>query len=275
MVPDLANPFFPPLIKAAQSRARRAELELYIADTDEHRYDELPLVRAITKQVDGLVLASPRMSDAELREVVAMAPTVLVNRRVDGAAAVLIPSADGMRQAVEHLYALGHRRCMYLGGPSHSWSNAQRRAAVRATCRRLGISYTAAGPLEPRYESGVRAADLVLADGATAVIAYDDLIALGVIARLKERGVQAGRDISVIGTDDSPFAAIATPPLTSIRVPSASAGNIAIKLLLDLLASGGTDDPPRIELSTELIVRATTVPAASSVTREGGQPALA
>lgn len=261
IVPDIANPFFARLIKAVQAEARRGGLALFIGETDEHRLDEHPLVKAMAKQVDGLVLASPRMSDGQVRELAGIASIVLINRKVRGVPSVLIPSADGMRQAVDHLAALGHERCAYLAGPPNSWSNRQRRSAIRASCRRRGMSYTEMGPFEPRFESGIRAADPLIAAGATAVIGYDDVIALGAISRLAERGVRAGRDISVVGVDDSPLAAIACPPLTSVRVPSAKAGAVAVDLLLDLLAGRDANGGLPAELPTDLIVRSTTAPA--------------
>lgn len=260
VVPDIANPFFPPLIKAAQQQARIGDYALFIADTDEHAQDEFPLVRAMTKQVDGMVLVSPRMSDAQVREVIELVPTVVINRKLSGALAVLIPATDGMEQAVEHLVALGHRSVIYLAGPATSWSNVQRRNSLRRACGRRGIAFTQLGPFEPRFESGLRAGDLVLAEGVKAVIAFDDVVALGLMNMLANRGVRVGADISVIGVDDSSFASIASPPLTSIRVPSAAAGSTAVRLLLDLLSGAGSGAMSVVELPTELIVRSSTGP---------------
>jgi DNA-binding LacI/PurR family transcriptional regulator len=260
VVPDIANPFFPPLIKAVQQHARLSDYALFIADTDEQAREEFPLVRAMAKQVDGLVLVAPRMSDEQIREVIELAPTVVINRQLAGAHAVLIPTTDGMEQAIDHLVALGHRSVVYLAGPATSWSDLQRRNGVSRTCGRHGIGFTQLGPFEPRFESGLRAGDLVLADGATAVIAYDDLVALGLISRLTDRGVRVGSDVSVIGVDDSPFASMASPPLTSVRVPSAAAGSTAVRLLLDLLSGQESAESSVLELPTELIVRSSTGP---------------
>jgi DNA-binding LacI/PurR family transcriptional regulator len=239
VVPDIANPFFPPLIKAVQQQARLGDYALFIADTDEHARDEFPLVRAMAKQVDGLVLTSPRMSDAQIREVIELVPTVVINRNLTGALAVLIPTTDGIEQAIDHLVALGHRSVVYLAGPATSWSDVQRRNGVSRACGRHGIRFAELGPFEPRFESGLRAGDLVLAEGTTAAIAYDDLVALGLINLLTDRGVRVGADVSVIGVDDSPFSSMSSPPLTSVRVPSAAAGSTAVRLLLDMLSRQG------------------------------------
>jgi len=261
IVPDIANPFFATLAKAAQARARRREYAVFLADTDEHPAEEYELARAITKQVDGLLLVSPRMSEDHLYEIVELIPTVLVNRRVEGLPAVAVPSADGMRQAVEHLHALGHRRCAYVSGPRNSWSNQQRRAAVGDACADLGMELVEFGPYEPKFDAGVRSADLIRGAGATAVIAHNDVVALGVIFKLSERGVVVPRDISVVGVDDTIIASTANPALTTVRLPLRELGVHAVDAMLETLDAGIDRPPSVIELETALIVRGTTGPA--------------
>ncbi|MGW4797674.1 LacI family DNA-binding transcriptional regulator [Nonomuraea sp. NPDC004297] len=260
IVPDVANPFFPPIIKAVQARAARKDLAVVLADTDERPADELERARVLAKQVDGLVMVSPRTTEARIGEIGALGPTVFVNRHVPGAPTVIIDNADGVRQAVEHLVALGHRAIGYLSGPRRSWSNKQRGAAMTDACAHLGAELTVFGPFEPQVQAGVQAADLLYGSPVTAVVAYDDLIAMGVMARMAERGQSVGRDLSVIGIDDSPLSGVAYPTLTSIHVPGAEAGATAVDLLLDVL--DGTDDPaPLVELETYLVVRSSTGPA--------------
>ncbi|SDT38857.1 LacI family DNA-binding transcriptional regulator [Microlunatus soli] len=260
LVPDIANPFFPPIIKAVQARASAKGRTVVIADIDERPGDELERARQLRKRTDGLVIASPRTTDARLAELSELAPVVFVNREVPDAASVIIDSGDGMAQAVEHLAALGHRVIGYLNGPRRSWSNEQRRQAIGSTADRLGLTVLEYGPYEPQVQSGVHAADLLLAGEATAVIAYDDLIALGVMARLTERGIRTGTDISVIGVDDSPMSAMAYPTLTTIHVPGAEAGTVAVDSLLGLL-DGTIEHPEPIRLETRLVVRSSTGPA--------------
>ena len=175
-----------------------------------------------------------------------------------GGTSVIIDSADGMDQAVDHLAALGHRTIAYLNGPRRSWSNAQRQKAIKLACRRHSITMIEFGPFEPQIQSGVHAADLLLASEATGVIAYDDLIALGVIARLTERGVRTGQDISVIGVDDSPMSAMAYPTLTTVHVPGAEAGIAAVDALIALI--DGADPGEVVRLETRLVIRSSTGP---------------
>jgi LacI family transcriptional regulator/LacI family repressor for deo operon, udp, cdd, tsx, nupC, and nupG len=260
LVPDIANPFFPPIIKAVQSRAGAKSRTVVVADTDEHPSDELESARRLRKRTDGLIIASPRTPAARLDEFAELGPVVFVNREVPGSASVIIDAGDGMQQAVEHLAALGHRTIAYLAGPRRSWSNSQRRTAIAETAEQLGLSIIEYGPYEAQVQSGVHAADLLLAGDATAAIAYDDLVALGVMARLTERGIRTGTDISVIGVDDSPMSAMAYPTLTTVHVPGSEAGTVAVDTLLGLL-DGSVQQPEPIRLETRLVVRSSTGPA--------------
>jgi len=260
LVPDIANPFFPPLVKAVQQAAHRHDLALFIADSDEQVEEEIGLARAMAKQVDGLVLASPRADDRRLHQVRQLTPVVVVSRDVPGVPAVLTPPDEGLRQAVEHLAALGHRSVVYLAGPAESYADVERRHALDQACRAHRLSLTVLGPFQPRFEAGLRSADLVLAQQATAAVAYNDQIALGLMSRLAERGRVVGRDVSVVGIDDTWIGSVATPALTTVRVPAAAAGTAAVRLLLD--GRAGADPDTRVELATELVVRASTGPAA-------------
>jgi DNA-binding LacI/PurR family transcriptional regulator len=257
IVPDIANPFFPALVKAAQARARAKDYSVFLADTSEDPVVEAQLIRAMAKQVDGVIACSSRMAEAKLREIANVTSLVLVNRRLSGVPAASMDMAGGIRQAVEHLHALGHRSCVYLAGPRPSWSNRQRQKALKAISDRLGIDLTILGPFDPGYEAGLRAADQALAHEPTAIVAFNDLIALGVMARLGDRGVAVPDDVSVVGFDDIQMAAIASPPLTTVWAPTAAVGEAAVDLLLGPHAGNGRQVR---ELRTELRVRSSTGP---------------
>ena len=261
IVPDIANPFFPPLIKAAQKRANAGDHALYIADGEEDPYTEFRAIRMLAKQVDAVIACSSRMSENQLRDAAALVPLVLVNRTFEDLPAVLLDIGSGMRQAIEHLHALGHRRCVYLAGPAGSWSDRQRLRALRQTCRRLGIDSLRLGPFEPSYEGGVRAADVALADGASAIVAFNDLMALGVLARLSDRGVPVPAQVTVVGFDDIRMATMASPPLTTVASPAAEAGRVAIELALDPLAARDRGGQGAQTLPTQLRIRASSGPA--------------
>jgi DNA-binding LacI/PurR family transcriptional regulator len=259
LVPDLANPFFAPMIKSVQRQARSHDLALLVADSDEIVDEELVLAQAMAKQVDGLILASPRLDETRLREIARAKPVVIISRDVGGIPAVLTPPDNGLGQAVDHLAALGHDALVYLAGPPEAYANTERRRVLHAACRRRNLPLTELGPFQPRFDAGIRAADLVLAQRATAVVAYNDQVALGLMAMLANRGCRVGRDISVIGIDDTSMARQANPPLTTVRVPADEAGAAAVRLLVGRHGTGA-DAAARIVLPTELMVRASTAP---------------
>lgn len=258
IVPDIANPFFPPIIKAVQARASVRGKTVLITDVDEHPADEIERAQMMRKRVDGLIVVSPRTPESKMHLLADLGPIVFVNRRVEGSANVIIENEGGMLEAVEHLAALGHRKVAYLNGPRRSWSNTQRQQAIRTAAKTHKVELVEFGPFEPQMQAGVRAADLVYATDITAVIAYDDMIALGLMARFNERGVRVGHDMSIIGIDDSPMSGMAYPTLTSIQVPGTEAGASAVDIVLDLAQHPDEDEPPVIQLETRLIVRGST-----------------
>lgn len=168
-------------------------------------------------------------------------------------------AANGIEQLVAHLAELGHERVAFLSGPDTSWSNTQRRNGLRAAAPKHGLTVTELGPYPPRYEGGVAAAEDVLGAEVTATIAYNDVMALGVLARLREEGVRVPEDMSLTGFDDLVFAGLCDPAMTTVAMPVREAGRLAVELLL---AGPGEDDAPvRQEwLDTKLVVRATTAP---------------
>ncbi|GAA3346308.1 LacI family DNA-binding transcriptional regulator [Amorphoplanes nipponensis] len=260
VVPDLGNPFFPGVVKGIQARAREADHAVFLADTDEDPAAEVRLVRTLAKQVDGLVLCSPRMSGTELRGFATQTPLVLLNRRVGRIPAVTVDNPGGMRQAVTHLTALGHRRIAYVAGPRTSWSNRERVRGLRAAVAAAGAHLAEIGPVQPQFDGGVAAADPVLAAGVTAVIAYNDVIALGLLSRFNARGIAVPAEISVLGFDDIALAAMVHPSLTTVGLPMESSGRAGVDLLLALLRDPEGAGATRRELGTHLMVRASTGP---------------
>jgi DNA-binding LacI/PurR family transcriptional regulator len=262
VVPDVANPFFSAMLKGCTARAREVRHVVFLADAAEDPRVEAEVVGAMAKQVDGVVLCSPRMQPAHLARLVGTTPLVLVNRDEAGLPAVLMDSADGARQALEHLAALGHRRIAHLAGPPASWAGDQRLRGVRAAATANDVEAVELGPFPPTFQGGVQAADLALARGVTAILAFNDLMAVGVLNRLASRGVAVPRDISVVGFDDIEMSSMTTEPLTTVRMPMEAGGRAAVDLLLDGLDAADEPDaaPAHRWLPTQLIVRSTTAP---------------
>lgn len=253
IVPDVANPFFPPLIRAAQERADTAGYCVFLGNSDENPEREDVLLGRFAGQVEGIVLVSSRLPQARIRAVAATKPLVLVNRDVEGIPRVLIDTAGGIAAAVRHLVDLGHRRIVYVAGPAASWSNEQRKLAVRRAAVQAKVEIVALPAVRPSFESGRKAVPAILQSGATAVIGFDDLTSQGVLAGLHERGFSVPGQISVIGCDDI-AGAITLPPLTTISSRSREAGETAVGVLFDMLGDRGVTDV-RYVLKTELVVR--------------------
>lgn len=254
VVPDIANPFFPPLIRSVGARATELEIAVLIADTEENPAREAAALGLLTTRTDGVVLASSRQTKSAIVEWSRRIPLVLVNRDIAGIPRVLVDTGRGVGRAVEHLAELGHTRIAYVVGPRHSWSNRERRRAILQAAQEFGLQVTLIKGFGPTYDDGMRSAAPVLASGATAMIAFDDLMAQGAMAGFVKAGIDVPGEMSVVGCDS--FLATKTyPQLTSVQSRSEEAGPIAVELLL------GTLDPhARVVISGDLVIRETTAP---------------
>ncbi|MEU6999177.1 LacI family DNA-binding transcriptional regulator [Nonomuraea sp. NPDC046570] len=258
IVADIADPFFPPLIKAAQAQARARDYHVFVADTDENPQVEEELIQTLSKQVDGVLLCSPRLSGKTIERLHEEVPFVVVNRRLRGMPTVLMDVGEGARLAVQHLTGLGHRRIALVSGPGGSWIGKRMREAVAGIG---GLDLVLLGPCPPTEEGGQAVAADVVASRVTGVLACNDLVALGLIEGLYERGVRVPEDISVIGVDDIVPARLNRPRLTTIAMPTAAAGRMAVDLLLQSVDDG--DSATVATLQTSLVVRDSTGEAPS------------
>jgi len=269
IVPDMENPFFAAIAKAVQRRARTAGLAVLVADTDDDATLEAEPIAQMHELVDGIILCSPRTHDEALVELTASGPEVLlVNRRSEHLRSVVVDNRDGVRQALAHLHALGHRHVAYAGGPRASWSDAERRSGLAPEVHGLdGLTTTTLGHFPPTFAGGVAAADLLVASGATAVLAHNDLMALGLLDRLRARGTAVPEEVSVVGYDDVPAAGFVSPALTTVAVPLDRLGRAAVDLLLDPDAAVGTEGDPTLAAASHVLPVALTVRASSGPAR--------
>lgn len=255
IVPDIANPFFPPMIKAAQEDADSSGFCVFLGNSDEDPAREDQLLARFLGQVEGFILVSSRMSEQRIRHYVDRCPLVLVNRDIKGLPRVLIDSGPGVSEAVHHLAAHGHKSIAYLSGPKRSWSNTQRLAAIKRAGKDLGLDVSIVSATSPSYQAARNAVPRLVKTGATAIVSFDDLTAQGIIAGLDDQGLSVPRDISVVGCDDV-LEAATHPALTSVSSRSAEAGQTALSILLDFLRKGNTGDI-RFSLDTHLVSRET------------------
>ena len=145
-------------------------------------------------------------------------------------------------------------------GPASSWANGQRLAAITRFCAEWGIDLVTVGNQNATVDGGLAAAASVVASGATAVIAYNDLVAIGMLAGARSLGYHCPEDISVVGIDDLDIAAAAEPGLTSIRVPIERSGSLGLELLLEQM-TGKPTATEAVHLGSQLIVRGSTFAA--------------
>ena len=262
LVADVTNPFYFDIIRGTQQQARAAGYSQLLVDTEESSEVEQSMLRGLRGSFDGAVIAASRLTDRELAAMAATMPIVAINRQTEGVPSVFIDTPFGIDQAVEHLISLGHRRIVYASGPETSWSNEGRwRAFVRAMGRHQ-LEPGRVGPFSPKRAGGAAAADAVLNSGATASIAFNDLLAIGMLTRLRERGVSVPGDLSIVGCDDIFGADFCNPPLTTLTAPIEQAGRVAVSMLLSQLDDEPQQTPRRrVILPTHLTVRDSTGPA--------------
>ena len=260
VVPDITNPYFSGVIKGAERGAAEAGLTLVLGDTQENPANEEQLVRRLGPAVDGFVLAASRLPDETLVEVAALNRLVLVNRAAPGIASVVADFDNGTEQIVAHLASHGHRSFVFLGGPAESWSGARRWSGLQLAAAAHQLEATRFGPYSPTIAAGPAAADAVLAAGGTAIVAHNDMLAIGVLKRFAERGVVVPRDVSVVGFDDIFGSDFCQPPLTTLAERTRDAGARAIEgLVRQVLQPVSADAPVRV-LPTQLVVRGSTGP---------------
>ncbi|QDZ15719.1 LacI family DNA-binding transcriptional regulator [Humibacter ginsenosidimutans] len=248
VVPDLGNPVFQAVLRGLTSTASRAGYHVLVADSFESADEEPELAMAARRRCDGIVLCAPRMSDETLARLLpALRPAVLVNRSSDAAPSVSVDYRSGILQLLAHLTELGHRTISYVSGASAAESDAARRAGIRAFVDDHPEVTVREVPGGVDFAAGHGAADGVQASEATAVLAFNDLVAMGLLSALSERGVRVPQDVSVTGFDDIPFAAYTTPPLTTASVPVEALGTQAADRLLALLAGRAPDEDVSFE----------------------------
>src|SRR5699024_1687944 len=182
LVPDVQNPFFPPLIRAVQEAAHEQDAELLLIDSELDASAEHDLVARIRPQVDGLIIVSPRLPSKRLHEVLAGIPAVVVNRSVRSLPAVVCDNTAALQEIAGHLHQQGHRRFALLRGPNAAWAAGHRAKAVRSFADQQEAELVELGPFEAQFTAGRDAAAQIVDTGASAVFAFDDLMAAGVIA---------------------------------------------------------------------------------------------
>ena len=269
LVTDLGGYYFNDLLAGIFSYANASGFDVFISDIDgaAGRDDALTALR---NRSDGLIVVSSRWSEQELAATFDPNTTVLVSRTCDGFSSAIVDDESGIEQCVCHLASFGHRRIAYLGAFEHSFTNRRRRESFERAVQRYNLEGVVLGPFEPLHTGGVNAADELLLDAdVTGVVAFNDLMAAGVLGRLMERGKRVPEDISVIGVDDSVLASSMRPALTSVSIRHERLGTAAVRLLTQRLRGARSErgsQPKCVVVPEILMVRGSTGAAPSALT---------
>jgi len=266
VIPDLTNPLFPPIIRQIESTLAYQGYIAVIADSDNDQSKEMEIVQSLkARNVDGLILATAHREDSVVNACIDDdIPLILVNRTIDShlVTAVINDDNHGIELAVSHLVGLGHRSIAYLGGPQDTSTGHDRFLAFKKLQRK--------GTFKSHDDLILNCKAFTEAEGHrgflsildknrkfTAVVAANDLLALGCYDAMEEVGLNCPADISVTGFNDMPFMNRLSPPLTSLRIPHREIGDQAAKFLLQRIQD--PESPVKtVNQLPELVVRGST-----------------
>lgn len=263
---DISNPFFPDLVKSIQERAIELGYDITMANTN---YDPDRTVasvqRMLEQRVSGVAVMTSEMDGALVKRLAAREIAVVfldVGQVGQFVSNIVVNYEKGIRAGVEHLLELGHRRIAYISGPLRLKSAQRRHLAFKRTMKK----YESSLHTEPFFyegdfkaSGGRQAVEQMLQQKMrpTAIVAANDLMAIGAMSELRKAGLRVPEDISVVGFDDILFAALTDPPLTTIGIPREEIGRAAVEALLHT-AKNENKQGHEYKINPKLIVREST-----------------
>ena len=269
VVHDVSDPYFAEIVRGLEDVAGPADHALFVSSSDRDADKELALVKAfVSNRVDAIVLAASGLADTEgMTRIGAVLSrfehmggvVVCMSEHPYEAPRVSYDNRGAMRSVARHIIDLGHRNIGYLAGPPDLIVGSVRYAGFVAALEDAGIQ---ADPMLVEcgwfsMDGGAEATTRLMERARpTAIVAGNDLMALGALRRLLDLGYRVPEDVSVAGFDDVEFAAYASVPLTTVHVPLTEFGRLGAELVLDLLA-GKTPEHTRVVVP-ELVVRSST-----------------
>lgn len=267
IVSDITNPFFPELIQGFEREAVRAGFEVLLGSTN---YDpaqmSLAVRRMIERKVEGVAVMTSEMANSLIAQLTGRnipLAFIDVGPKAPHVSNIEVNYVSGLREAVDHLYQLGHRRLAFIRGPVKLKSARLRceafRRAIAAHKRDMPPGKLVQG--DHNLDGGLRAIRelLVLPDRPTAVICSNDLTAIGVLHGLDAEGLRAPHDMSVVGFDDIRVTEFTLPPLTTIQLSRQDLARLALQALTNDIETSVAEQGATYQLGTRLIVRDSTV----------------
>ena len=281
MVPDITNPFFAVMLRGVEDAAGAEGFSVIVCNTDERDEKVRAYLQILMgRLIDGMLIATAKRHDPTVMQLCREGyAIVLVNRLCEQAEvpSVGVDESLGTRLAVEHLIALGHRRIAHIAGPDTVSTAHVRRSTFEQVLEEHGLEvrseWVVAGGFNRR--SGYLAMQRLLAlpQRPTAILAANDLVALGAMTAAREAGLRIPQELSVVGYNDIPIAAELIPPLTTVRVPMNQMGARAAELLIARI-TGRALAEQRVVLLPELVVRGTTAPPPQRPGRDGARAGM-
>lgn len=268
IVSEITNPFFPEIVQVFENIAVENGYEILLTSTvHDPKRMEGSVRRMIERRVDGIAVMTFGMEerlltdDPKLRHV----PLVFVDvgPRMERVSNIRIDYLTGIRQAVQHLAALGHERIAFISGPLQLKSAVARRKAFEQSMREIGLRVDPPSTIEGDHtiEGGMKAAAELLAakPRPTAVLCSNDLTALGVMHECYEEGIEVPKSLSVVGYDDIKLAGYTLPPLTTVRMSQSELARLAFHALLaDVQREAPEKSGTEYVLETSLVLRKST-----------------
>lgn len=276
LVFDLSDPFCTPILKGIENTVYQASYLSVLADAQsEWSRFERHLEILLGQRVEGLIVIANwiladinLLADIEKHDI----PTVIIGRDLENAAihSVLVDNEAGGALALQHLHSLGHRKIAFIRGPKLLPDSGRRWKGIRSFARSVGLE------IDPRlvielpdlrtpssgFEAGVKATEELLRRrrSFSAILAFDDLTAIGCIRTLTLAGLRVPEKCSVIGFDDIAAASLTVPALTTIRQPMEAMGDVAAELVVDRLRAGPepSNETVQRKMAPELVVREST-----------------
>ena len=276
LVGDLLNPYFPEIVRGVQDEVDNCGLILTLYNLTDHPQRQHQLLHKLSKPaVEGVILTGsspfPELLEWQQRHKI---PLVLLNRRVSqpGVHCIMVDFENAMYRATRHLLSLNHIRIGHLASPSTGEIAQARRRGIEAALKEASLALRSEWcPVVPpgtEVEGGFQAMrallDLPCNERPTAVIAFNDIIALGALHAVRAHGLRVPQDISIIGIDDIAIAAHAHPPLTTIGQPKYRMGKLAVQTLRRMIEGRISPGNNCTLLESPLIVRESTGPASSA-----------
>jgi len=266
LIPDIANPVFPLILRGIEEALAAAGYTAIIANTDnDPGRARAAFARLTARRIDGAIIATATRRDALIAQCLVLGlPTVLVNRAADGGkvSAVVNDDRAGIALAVAHLVALGHRAIGHVAGPGHISTGQARRAGFLAAVKAHDLAPAPVAVADSySVAAGERACAQLLgqARAISAIVAANDLLALGCYDALARRGLACPQALSITGFNDMAFADRFDPPLTSVRIQHRVMGAEAARLLLAQIENPRAA-AQEIKLQPELVARGSSAP---------------